>query len=203
VQLVTFDDVGTGTDISTHYAGLTFSCDGAKCLAPGIFAWKTSTPKSTPNTVAPYQGGAGNNPGVSNRLVGRIKIELSSPASAVTVEARAFPVPGMVGTPEHAVLIAEDQAGTVVGRAVGMMLNAWESLTVSASGNTIARVFLDVDSTVPPGAESVAQFDDLRIEWTPNVRAWWFPDRATRMWVLFGMVALVAATLVVRARFRA
>lgn len=37
-QVVNFDDVPDGTDISTHYQGLKFSCAGTECASPKIFA---------------------------------------------------------------------------------------------------------------------------------------------------------------------
>ena len=55
-QVIHFDDVPDGTDISTHYPGLTFSCAGPNCASPSIFATQSLNPPSAPNTVGPKGG---------------------------------------------------------------------------------------------------------------------------------------------------
>src|SRR5215468_10749599 len=89
-QVINFDDVSDGTDISTHYPGLTFSCAGQHCASPSIFARQTMNALSPPNTVAPTQTGT---PHVHNPVTGTIKIAIACSASRVTVQARSILVP--------------------------------------------------------------------------------------------------------------
>ena len=160
-QVVNFDDVPDGTDISTHYPGLTFSCAGTHCASPSIFArvpTQTFQPTSPLNMVAPQQTGP---PLVHNPTTGTIKIAITCPATKVTVKARSTHVPEYTEV-QHAILVWMD-GNVVKGQAVGTQDGQWELLTVSSnSPNTpIKTVFLGVEGQ---GEAADAWFDDLTVE---------------------------------------
>jgi hypothetical protein len=181
-QVVNFDDVTDGTDISTHYPGLTFSCAGTHCASPSIFARQTQNPASAPNTLAANQ--TGSFPGVHNPTTGTIKIAIACSAAKVTVRARSIQVPEPLNQMQHAILVAQDANGAFLGQAVGTQYGQWELLTFSSPNTRIKTVLLGVEGT---GVAAVAQFDDLTVECAPIV--------IHLCWILVVVLALVSVFL--------
>jgi hypothetical protein len=142
-QALNFDDVPDGTDISTHYPGFIFSCEGMDCASPSIFARQSLHPGSSPNVVAPEKTGA---PGVHNPTTGVIKIALAcQTATKVTVWAWSEQVPEPLNNVQHAILVAKDSNGAILGQAVGTKYDQWEPLTVSSPSTPIKTVSLGVE----------------------------------------------------------
>lgn len=156
-QVVNFDDVPDGTDISTHYPGLTFSCEGAHCASPSIFAHVSVNPPSAPNTVAPKGGAA-----VINQETGVIKVAIQCRATKVTVQAKSVEIPEHFSH-LHAILVAQDANGTELGQSVGTQFDHFEPLSVSSPNTPIKTVMLGVEND-DQGNGTYAQFDDLTIE---------------------------------------
>jgi hypothetical protein len=157
-QTINFDDVPDGTDISTHYPGVTFSCAGTHCASPSIFARQTINPYSTPNTVAPENVGL---PGVHNPTTGTIKVAIGCSSTKVTVWAKSFQVPEPLNLVQHAILVAQDANGAFLGQAVGTQYDQWEQLTFSSPNTPIKTVLLGVEGS---GVAASAQFDNLTVE---------------------------------------
>lgn len=154
---INFDDVPNATDISTHYPGVTFACDGSICgSSKKIFARATASTASLPNSVTPVEMGF---PGVRDNLTGRVRIELASQASSVSIDARSIRMPEGV-TDQHALVIAQDSAGRPVGQALGTQMNVFETLNISTTGKKITFVYLGVENG---GTSALAQFDNLHV----------------------------------------
>jgi hypothetical protein len=163
-QLINFDDVPDGTDIRTHYQGVTFSCDGAHCTSPpGVWARQTAGAPSAPNTVSlvPAPGA----PGVHNPTTGTIKVVISCLATNVSVKAKSTQVPEPLNLVQHAIIVAENSSGASVGQFTGTQFGQFETLTVNSPTNLIAIVRLGVEGS---GVAGVAQFDDLDIQCAPQ-----------------------------------
>lgn len=162
-QVINFDDVPDGTDISSHYAGLTFSCAGVHCASPSVFARLTANAFSSPNTVSLPKTG---NVFVQNEITGTIKVQVACLATKATVQARSVPVVEPLNLVQHAILVAENSSGVEVGQMTGTRFDQFELLTVNSPTNLIATIRLGVEGT---GVAAVAQFDDLSIECAPTV----------------------------------
>jgi len=183
-QVVNFDDVPDGTDISRHYPGLTFSCSGSHCASRSIFARQTQDPLSPPNVVAPQQTGPGE-PAVHNQTTGTIKIAIACSATKVTIQARSIQVPEPLNLVQHAILWAKDTNVNDLGQAVGTQYDQWEPLTVSSPNTPIKVVFLGVEGT---GVGAFAQFDNLTVECAPRTSLGWKPVLGLASVLLLGLV---------------
>jgi hypothetical protein len=189
-QIVNFDDVPDGTDISTHYPGLTFSCAGQHCASSSVFARQTLNALSPPNTLAPNQTG---NAFVHNETTGVVKIAIACSAAKVTVQARSIQVPEPLNLVQHAILVAQDGNGASLGQAVGTKYGQFEPLTVSSPNTAIKTVLLGVENT---GVAADAQFDDLTVECAPIWTGVW-----KIVWI-FILIVLVVGFIVVTLRRR-
>jgi hypothetical protein len=176
-QLINFDDVPDGTDIRTHYAGVTFSCAGQHCPSPpAVLARQTAGAPSAPNTVSLVPGPA--SPGVHNPTTGTIMIVSACLAKSVSVKAKSTQVVEPLNLVQHAILVAENPSGTEVGQATGTQFGVFETLTVDSPSNLIKTIRLGVENT---GVAGVAQFDDLSIDCAPFLRPW-------HWWIFFGVL---------------
>ena len=168
--LINFDDVADKTDIRIHYQsqGVTFSCEGAACSfaanANGIFARATSNTASAPNAITPVRDGI---PGVVDSLTGRVAATFTHPVNSVSIDALSVMVPEPQEQKSYANIIAYDSNGAVVTSATCSQRNAFQTLTVSTPGNTIAKVSLGVTGNV-----AIAVFDNLRFESVQKKSAW-------------------------------
>lgn len=162
---INFDGVADKTDVRTTYQpqGVTFSCDGAACSSPAIanmiYARATTPTASAPNSVTPIRDGF---PGVADALTGRVVANFSSPVKTVSIDARAVLVPEPLNQTAYANMIAYDATGAIVATATGNQLNAFQTLTVSTSGNSIVKVTLGVTGPV-----AIAIFDNLQFDSDP------------------------------------
>lgn len=170
---INFDDVADQADIRTHYQpqGVTFACEGAACsnpsIANGIYARATTPTASVPNSVTPIKTGI---PGVKDSLTGRVVASFSSPVKTVSIDARAVLVPEPLNQVAYANIIAYDATGATVASATGSVLNAFETLTVTAADNRITKVTLGVSGVV-----AVATFDNLQFDRDPSFIGVVFP----------------------------
>ncbi len=192
-QVGNFDDVPDGTDISTHYPGLTFSCEGAHCVSSSVFARQTLDPTSPPNTVALGQIGF---PSVHNPTTGTINIAIACSATKVTVQAKSIQQPEPLNLKQYAILVAKDSNGTILDQAVGTQFDQFELLTVSSPNTPIKTVQLGVEGD---GVSSSAQFDDLNVQCVRtfgHVGRWYFAVWRP-YWVLTLVVILLAGLVIV------
>lgn len=188
-QVINFDDVTDGTDISTHYPGLTFSCAGAHCASPSIFARQAVNPPSPPNTIAPNQTGG---PAVINQVTGVIQIAIGCGATKVTVQAKSVEIPEHFSH-LHAILVAQDTNGNIVGQSIGTQFDQFELLTVSSPNSPIKTVKLGVEND-DQGNGTYAQFDDLTIECASAIP--FNPNRFQKKWLGFALVVLAGFVII-------
>ena len=181
-QPINFDSVADGTDISTYYPGMSFSCQGAKCPGTAIYARAVTGTPSVPNGISPLKTGL---PGVANNLTGVIRVRFSESVRSVSVDAIGIPLLATLDKPQVAILVAQDSGGNLIGEATGTAFNRYETLTVSAPSNAIHYVVLGVSGN---GTATVANFDNLNFV-RPRER-WRVEDRATMLWVVFGILVL-------------
>lgn len=164
---INFDDVANGTDIRTHYQGVTFSCEGTSCSNPaganGIYARITQSTASLPNSVTPWQAG---NPGISIRT--NLIASFANPVKTVSIDARTFQLPETLVVKDYAKITAYDAQNAVVATAIGTQFNTFETLSVAAGDNRIAKVSIGLT-----GPTSVADIDNLKFSMDPI--AWWPP----------------------------
>jgi hypothetical protein len=180
-QVANFDDVADGTAIGTHYAGLTFSCAGAHCASPDVFARQITSPFSVPNIVSPTPtGGAA----VHNPTTGTIQVAIACTSHTVSVQGRSSQVPEPLNRQQFAILVGLDSAGAAVGQAKGTQFGQFELLTVSDPQKAIATLRLGVEGD---GVAGVAEFDNLNVECSPSFRK--------PVWVLSGAALLILGAL--------
>ena len=194
--VINFDDVADGKDIRTQYQplGVTFSCSGTACSGPSItnkiYARATTGTPSAPNSVTPLKLGI---PGVSDAITGRVIATFADPAKSVSVDARSVLVPEPLNQTAYAQIIAYDAQGATVASAAGSQSGAYQTLTVTAPDNRIAKVSLGVTGPV-----AVATFDNLKLErdWYAVVVWWWW-------WWVIVVVILGFLAILVKRRKRA
>jgi hypothetical protein len=150
----------------------------------------------SPNTVALEQTGF---PGVHNPTTGTIKIAIACSATKVTVQARSIQVPEPLNLVQHAILVAKDSNGAILGQAVGTRYDQFELLTVSSPNTPIKTVQLGVDGT---GVAAVAQFDDLTVQCASGIRPIWRGIPFITYWPVWLATALIVGLVVVTFRRR-
>jgi hypothetical protein len=160
---INFDDVANGTNIDSHYAGLTFSCTYSPhpsvCSGGGgnVYAVADAGAFSAPNIVSTYVNPGGVY-GQQDNIVGAIEVTFAAPQSAVSIQAYEFQAAEAFGTPGYAYIQAYDSSFSFLGETDdSSALYVYSNLGISEAAGNISHVVIgDVQ-----GANTLSFFDNL------------------------------------------